>query len=76
LFFVRVFTVFSGRDIEIPGVPRAGNHIAVQLALAQWTALVRAHIVQGVEAAIDIEDGYLLIVDLKTPALAFGDVTR
>ena len=40
----------AGRHVELPVVPRAGQQVAGELALAQPVALVRARLVEGVHA--------------------------
>src|SRR5262245_20243419 len=53
----------AGGDVVLPRVPRAGDDAALELALAERTAAVRAFVVDRVEAAVDVEQRQLLPLD-------------
>ena len=60
--------------IESPGVQRAGNHTALQLAGTEAGTHMRAGIIDGVEATIDAENGDDPLVDFKRTPFAFRNV--
>src|SRR4029077_17162308 len=62
---------FAAGNVVLPAVPRAGDHFALQLALAERSAAMEAGVVNGVEGSVDIGDGQGAAVDLK-----FADGTR
>ena len=51
-------------DAELPVVPRAGEQVAVQLALGQAVALVRAGVVDGVDPTGRADEADTMAVDL------------
>src|SRR6478672_3433920 len=50
--------VLAGAHVELPAVPGAGDDAALELSLAKRAALVRADAVEGVDGAVDIEEGH------------------
>src|SRR2546425_1159453 len=65
-----VVDVGAGRDVPAPGVPGAGHHAPVELALAERPAPVGARVVDRVVRAVHVEQGQRLALDLDHPALA------
>src|SRR5436309_2555470 len=65
-----VVDVGAGRDIPAPGVPGAGHHAPVELALAERPAPVGARVVDRIVRAVHVEQGQRLARDLDHPALA------
>src|SRR5205809_981107 len=65
-----VVDVGAGRDVPAPGVPGAGHHAPVELALAERPAPVGARVVDRVVHAVHVEQGQRLALDLDHPALA------
>src|SRR5438876_5949940 len=66
----RVVDVGAGRDVPAPGVPGAGHHAPVELALTQRPAPVGARVVDRVVGAVYVEQGQRLPLDLNHLALA------
>src|SRR3989442_12794779 len=66
----RVVDVGAGRDVPAPGVPGAGHHAPVELALTQRPAPVGARVVDRVVGAVYVEQGKRLPLDLNHLALA------
>jgi len=55
--------VLASRYIVLPAVPRASYDIAAKLALSQWTALVRAHSIQGENALLCLKERQNIALD-------------
>src|SRR5881628_1821480 len=66
----RVVDVGADRDVPAPGVPGAGYHAPVELALTQRPAPVGARVVDRVVGAVYVEQGQRLPLDLNHLALA------
>src|SRR3989442_14114170 len=64
----------AGLDVVDGPMPRARDLLARYLALRERTAAVRAGVVNGVEAALDVEEGDLLPRHLATLGLARSEV--
>ena len=56
--------------VEPPTMPGAGDQMSLERTLAQRSALVGAGAVQGVEAAVDIEQGHDLAARNEFAGLA------
>src|SRR5437879_11805850 len=56
---------FAGAYVILPAMPRAGDHFALQLALAERSATMQAGVVNGVESSVHIGDSQGRAVDLK-----------
>src|SRR5579871_2493310 len=62
--------LFAGADIELPGVPGAGHHLALQPALAERPFPMRARVIDTVERSVHIEQRQLLPARLHYFALS------
>ena len=63
-------------DPELPVVPRAGDQVAVELALGQAVALVRTGVVDGVQAVAGADEAHAVAVDLDHLHGADGEVVE
>jgi hypothetical protein len=61
-------------DTEGPAVPWAGDNVALQSSLSQWSSSVRTNVVNGVELSLDIEHRNGLVAMLDEFACAQGHV--
>ncbi len=61
---------------ELPVVPRASDHVAVEFALGESVSLVRAGMVDGVEPVCGAHDAHAVAVDLDHLHGADGDVVE
>jgi len=48
---------FAGLDLEFPAVQRAGDGVAVDPTAREWRADMWTFVIDGVEGAIEIEEG-------------------
>src|SRR5438552_13788026 len=64
----------AGLDVVDGPVPRARDLLARHLALGERAAAVRAGVVDGVEAPLQVEEGDLLPRHLDVPRLARSEV--
>jgi hypothetical protein len=62
------------RDPELPVVPRAGEQLAVELALGEAVALVGAGVVDGVDTAGRAHEAHAMAVDLDHLHRTGGEV--
>jgi hypothetical protein len=65
---------FASLDFESPAVQRAFNNVTLDKTFAQHCERVRAHIVDSIEFAINIEDGDLPLIELYTQPLALSNL--
>src|SRR3990167_3091270 len=72
----RIGEALATADVELVGVHGAGHHAAAQAAFAQRTVLVRAVVVDGVELAVDVEQGDGSGPQVQGRAGAGGDVVH
>ena len=64
-----VVRVGAGRDVPAPGVPRAQDESAFEVAFAQRSAAMGTRIVDRVIGPVDVEQRQILALDLDDPAL-------
>ncbi len=60
-------------DIELPAVPGAGDLLPVEDALPKRATPVKACVINGIEGAADVGDGYCVTVQLEFLDLAGSD---
>jgi hypothetical protein len=65
---------FAGLYFETPTVQRAFNDVTLDKTFAQQCERVRAHIVDSIEFAINIEDGDLPLIELYMQPLALSNL--
>jgi hypothetical protein len=71
---ITIIPIDPGLDVEFPSMPGTGDYFSITLPFTDRSALMRAHIVDRVECAIDIEERDALPLDLDAFALACRNV--
>ncbi len=64
------------RHVELRAVAGTLDEVAFQLALVERAAIVRADVIDGVEAAVDVAERDALAVDLDAPSIVPGGVAK
>lgn len=69
-----VLNHFAGRHVVLPGVPRAGHDLTIELAFAERAAFMRAYAIDSAELTGHIGNRYGLPSHLELVNLPQGDV--